>query len=216
MEILAFVGFKNAGKDTAANYLIQKNGYHKFSFASKLKDIVSLIFSWDRTLLEGTTDISRVWREQVDLWWAERLQIPNFTPRMALQLIGTDAMRDVFHSDIWVFSLLAELRVRKVEKAVITDCRFPNEIDLVKQMGGTVIRIQRGPDPDWYQVASNANDVNNPMREYALLAMKENKIHESEWSWVGNNKIDKHIMNITDNMVHLYSELDRLIPNKDL
>ena len=79
--IVGFVGFIGSGKDTAADYLVNFHGYRRDSFANTLKDAVACVFGWDRTLLEGRTKEAREWREQVDLWWAERLGMPNLTPR---------------------------------------------------------------------------------------------------------------------------------------
>ena len=81
MSLIAICGFQGSGKDTLANILIEKYGYTKVSFGGILKDAISIIFNWDRDLLEGTTIKSREWRETVDDWWAKRLDIPNLTPR---------------------------------------------------------------------------------------------------------------------------------------
>ena len=58
MSLIAICGFQGSGKDTLANILIEK-GYTKVSFAGLLKDVVATIFSWNRDLLEGTTEKSR-------------------------------------------------------------------------------------------------------------------------------------------------------------
>jgi dephospho-CoA kinase len=141
MKIIGICGFQGSGKDTLANILINKYNYKKLSFASSLKDIVSVIFNWDRNLLEGITDNSRKWREEIDPWWSKRLNIPNLTPRYILQTIGTDVFRDCFHSQIWIASL--ERKLDKYDKIVIPDCRFLNEIELIRNKGGTMIRIDR-------------------------------------------------------------------------
>ena len=75
-------------------------------------------------LLEGLTDESREWREQVDLWWVEKLGIPDFTPRWAMMHVGTDVMRQHFHPDIWVYNV--ERRLQQSDgPVVIIDARFP-------------------------------------------------------------------------------------------
>ena len=100
-KIVGICGLIGHGKDTVAGYLIENN-FQRISFAGVLKDACANIFGWDRILLEGNTPESRVFREQVDEWWAKRLDIPNFTPRWALQHVGTDVFRMNFHPDIWV------------------------------------------------------------------------------------------------------------------
>ena len=68
--IIGITGLIASGKDTAADYLIRFHGFKKLSYAGTLKDTVAAVFGWDRELLEGTTQSSRAWREQVDEWWA--------------------------------------------------------------------------------------------------------------------------------------------------
>jgi len=147
MSLIAICGFQGSGKDTLANILIEK-GYTKVSFAGLLKDVVATIFSWNRDLLEGTTEKSRKWRETVDEWWANRLNIPNLTPRYVLQQIGTDVFRNHFHPDIWVAAI--ERKISNMSGVVITDCRFPNEIEMIKKLNGSLIHIYRGELPNWF------------------------------------------------------------------
>jgi hypothetical protein len=102
--IIAICGLQGSGKDTIGSYLINKYDFTKLSFAGILKDIVAILFGWDREMLEGATKESRDWREGVDSWWSEKLQIPNLSPRYVLQYFGTDLFRNHFHPDIWVIS----------------------------------------------------------------------------------------------------------------
>jgi hypothetical protein len=192
--IIGFVGFIGSGKDTAADYLVNFHGFRRDSFASTLKDAVSCIFGWDRTLLEGRTNESREWREQPDNWWSSRLGKP-ITPRWVLQNWGTEVCRNGFHNDIWIASL--ENKIRKTnDNVVITDVRFPNEISAIKKAGGKVFRIKRGSDPVWYDDAIAHNQGPTNMR-WALSKMHLNhlQVHASEYSWVGNKKIDAEIDN---------------------
>jgi hypothetical protein len=66
---------------------------------------------------------------------------------------------------------------------VISDCRFPNEIDSIKSAGGKIIWVQRGHLPEWYDTAVEANAGSN----IALNELKRLKIHASETSWVGTD-----------------------------
>ena len=100
MKIVAICGFQGSGKDTLASILIEKYGYKKLSFAGAVKDVASVVFSWDRKMLEGDTKESREWREKVDEWWSKKLGLPNLTPRYILQQFGTDLFRNHFHKDI--------------------------------------------------------------------------------------------------------------------
>ena len=179
-------GFINSGKDTVADYLCTFHGYRRISFAASLKDAIASIFGWDRELLEGTTKSSREWREQVDPWWSERLG-KEITPRYILQYWGTEVCRNGFHSDIWVASVENKLR-KSTDNIVITDCRFANEILAIKNAGGVVCRIERGPNPEWYNHAFNLNKGPTQIG-WAIAKDHLNKlgVHASEYSSVGLN-----------------------------
>jgi len=199
--IIGISGFINSAKDRTADYLVKHYGFEKESFAGLLKDCVSVVFGWDRVMLEGTNQTSRNWRNQVDPWWAERLGIPYLTPRWVLQHWATEALRDHFHQDIWIAAL--ENKLRKVDyNLVISDCRFPNEIEAIRNQGGKVIWIKR-LTPEWYDTAleSNLSKVNQ-------MAVKYPHIHKSEWAVLGI-EFDNTIQNNGD-LDWLHGEIDRV------
>ena len=177
--IIGICGFIGSGKDTIADYLVNLHHFRRESFASTLKDAVAQVFGWDRTMLEGRTKQAREWREQVDPWWAERLHMPTLTPRWILQYWGTEVCRAGFHDDIWIASLENKLR-NSSDDVVISDCRFPNEIKAIRNQGGIVLRVVRGPEPEWYDLAveSNHGPFNHIKTAYP-------DVHASETAWVG-------------------------------
>ena len=119
--IVGLLGFIGSGKSTVAKTLVNEYNFRQDSFASSLKDACAVIFDWPRNLLEGDTAESREWREIVDTWWAAELDIPNFTPRLALQLIGTDSLRDNFNSDLWFLTLKNRIRKKKMWSLYISN-----------------------------------------------------------------------------------------------
>jgi hypothetical protein len=215
--IVGFLGFIGSGKDTAADYLVNFHGYRRDSFANTLKDAVACVFGWDRTLLEGRTKEAREWREQVDPWWAERLNMPNLTPRLMLQLWGTEVCRNGFHDDIWIASLENKMR-KTTDNIVISDVRFPNEIKAIHNAGGIVVRIKRGDDPEWYDAAVSVNAGPNGNSTWSLSRVKleKLKIHASETAWVGGD-IDHTVYNDTT-IDALFDQIKNLIQpsNKEL
>jgi hypothetical protein len=202
--IVGVCGFIGSGKDTVADYLVNFHEFRRESFASTLKDAVAAVFGWDRTMLEGRTAEAREWREQVDPWWAERLAMPTLTPRWILQYWGTEVGRRNFHDDIWIASLENKLRNSK-DSIVVSDCRFPNEIDSIKKLGGKIIWVQRGELPSWYDLALEANKGSN----IALNGLKAAKIHASEWSWIGH-EFDA-ILDNNGTIEELYRQIKNLL-----
>jgi hypothetical protein len=191
--IIGVCGFIGSGKDTIADYLTNFHGFRRESFANSLKDAVAQVFGWDRTMLEGRTKQAREWREQKDNWWSERLGM-DITPRWVLQYWGTEVCRRAFHDDIWIASLENKLRNSK-DDIVISDCRFPNEIKSIKDAGGIVIRVKRGPEPEWYNDAADMNAGDKCMNwMMAKTRMATLGIHASETAWVGT-KFDAVLTN---------------------
>lgn len=210
--IIGICGFIGSGKDTIADYLVNYHEFRRESFANSLKDAVAHVFGWDRILLEGRTKQARKWREQVDPWWADRLLMPNLTPRWVLQHWGTEVCRKGFHDDIWIASLENKLRNSK-DHIVISDCRFPNEINSIKNAGGMVIRVVRGPEPEWYQDAVNVNEGRGNM-SWLLSSDKLKKIgiHSSETAWVGTD-FDAVIDN-NGSIDDLFEQVKNLVSNR--
>lgn len=213
--IIGICGLIGSGKDTIADYLQNIHQFRRESFAHTLKDAVSSVFGWDRELLEGRTKESRAWREEVDQWWADRLNMPNLTPRWVLQYWGTEVCRRGFNDDIWIASLENKLRKTK-DDIVISDCRFPNEIKAIKNAGGRVIRVVRGPEPEWYSLAEKVN-AGSTGYEWRLSknALETYQIHDSETAWIGT-EFDAIIDNNADGLDNLYCQVKQLVDELSL
>jgi hypothetical protein len=209
--IIGICGLIGSGKDTIADYLQNIHQFRRESFAHTLKDAVSAVFGWDRELLEGRTRESREWREQVDPWWATRLAMPHLTPRWVLQYWGTEVARKSFHDDMWIAALENKLR-KTQDDIVISDCRFPNEIKAIKDAGGLVIRVIRGPEPEWYALAEIVNRGPKQNIEWRLSKneLEKYKIHASETAWIGT-EFDAVIDNNADGLDNLYAQVKRLV-----
>jgi len=202
--IIGVCGFIGSGKDTVADYLVNFHEYRRESFANSLKDAVAQVFGWDRTMLEGRTKQARDWREQVDPWWSERLNMPELTPRLMLQLWGTEVCRAGFHDDIWIASLENKLRTSQ-DNIVISDCRFPNEIKSLRAAGGIIVCIERGVQPHWSTIAARANQGDTKARAW----LKAEGVHASETAWVGTD-FDFVLYNNSD-IDSLYKQIQTVI-----
>ena len=211
---IGIIGSIGSGKDTVGNYLVEHNGFIKESFAGTLKDVCASVFSWPRHLLEGDTEESREWRDTVDEWWSHNLKIVSFTPRLALQLIGTEVFRAHFNDAIWQKSL--EYRMHGVhagKDVVITDCRFKNEIDMIKSNDGLIIFVDDGYVPEWKDIAIKAN--NHCETSKVIMESEYSHVHKSEWGWLGI-EYDHLILNDYDvrddsSMQSLYGDIEHLI-----
>lgn len=181
--IISLSGLSGAGKDTIADILVKKYSFKKVSYADPLKDACAAIFGWDRHLLNGDTQESREFRETRDEFWSEKFG-NDFTPRKALQLLGTESTRKVFGENIWVAS--AEKRMLQNEHSVISDSRFRNDIENTKRLGGVLVLVQRGELPEWYQTALMQNSAGQDLLDpWQTMESKYPHIHNSEWNWVG-------------------------------
>lgn len=205
--IFGISGFIGCGKSTVADQLTSQFKFRKDSFATSLKDACALIFDWPRHMIEGDTKESREWREQVDTWWSNKLNIPNFSPRLALQLIGTDSLRNHFNEGLWFMTLENRIRKNPDQHVVISDVRFPNEIEFIRNQGGVMVRVDRGPAPVWYETALMANKGNSLAKE--AMTKTYLSAHFSEWAWVGA-KFD-YVVNNNDTLEFLDSQVKEIV-----
>ena len=191
-KIIAINGTIGSGKDTFSQVFIDA-GFHRISFAETLKDAVSAIFGWDREMLEGSTEESRRIREMPDPFWSAKMERP-ITPRWVLQNFGTDICRRYFHDNIWVFSAENKIRNIDTDKVIITDCRFPNEIKMIRENNGIIVEVQRNL-PDWYWDAYKYNILIESGETPMIPPDLQHTVHSSEYGWVGINHPDYIVEN---------------------
>lgn len=182
--IIGIVGLIGSGKDTIANHLVKNHSYERYSWATPLKDLAADLFGWDRNMLEGVTPETRQQREIKDEWWSTKLG-RDWSPRSALQIMGTEVMRNSLHPDIWV--LAGQRRIANKVNVVISDTRFPNEIKAIREMGGQIWMVHRGSMPEWYVKLIDLKKDPNFTSELVEWFMRENYplVHASEYSWAG-------------------------------
>lgn len=188
-KVIGVSGFAGSGKDSFANIFVEKYGYTKISMADSIKDMLSVVFGWDREMLQGATPESRLWRETPDEFWSSVLEYP-FTPRKAMTTIGTNLFRVHFHKDIWVQSVKKKI-LDVGTNVIIPDLRFGNEIEMMRDIGACLFEIERGARPEWYERALQENLL---IQDGILPGTNESmeflypEVHESEYRWIGLNK----------------------------
>jgi len=203
--IIGLSGLIGSGKNTAAEYLKRSHGFTQLAFADALKDAVGVVFGWPRNLLEGDTDESRLFRETVDQWWSRRLGIKNFTPRYALQHVGTNVFRQHFNDSIWILNV--ERKIESLQQhgynVVVTDVRFPNEMAALRSLGARFLLISPIQKPVWYDVARGFTSYNLTQGMRDLYP----GVHESEYAWV-SQQFDAEIVN-SGTIDELYAQVEQ-------
>ncbi len=143
------LGYKaRSGKDTVADYLCKSYGFKRIGFADALKQGCKEFFGWSDEHVYGSL------KEVVDPYW-------GFSPRFALQKVGTECMRENFDQEIWVKAVGKRVLADPGANWVITDCRFPNEAAAVESWGGKVVRIDR-------PVAGASQGIKGHASEFAM------------------------------------------------
>jgi hypothetical protein len=145
-QIIAFAGRKQSGKTTCsefvqkyANGLIEPyNSVKIYNFADPLKlDICINILGLTTDQCYGTDDQKN---ELVDCYWDNK----QLTAREVMQMVGTDMFR-AMQKNVWSAATIRKINNEKPSVAIIADCRFPNEVEAIKDAGGMVIKLNRNP-----------------------------------------------------------------------
>lgn len=136
--IIGIHGPLNGGKDTVANIIqmMYPQKFGRYAFAKPLKDALKVMLGFSDIQLED-----RKLKEEVDPFW-------GFTPRKAMQLLGTEFGRDMLRKDIWIKRAELEIgRNAQVNRGtIITDVRFENEVEWIRSRDDAVLLYIIAPD----------------------------------------------------------------------
>ena len=135
--IIGIAGKKGSGKDTVGQYLIDQHGFKRYAFGDPVKEVCRLLFGFTDEQLYGDKK--------------EELTEFGIKPREAFQKIGTDFGRNILHTllpdlrmkdgELWIDIFRRECPKNKL--IVVTDVRFQNEADAIKEKGGIILFIKR-------------------------------------------------------------------------
>ena len=157
---VGFTGKMMSGKDTSANFLTKwmllwkgpNFIINRMAFADSLKDFCMRYLGLTKHQCydqEGKKEYNEFW---------------GMTNREILQRVGTEAMRNGFHKDVW--AKITELKIEKAvnngEFFIITDVRFPNEAEIIRKHGGIVVEIIR-PASDVSGIEGHASEQRLPI-----------------------------------------------------
>ena len=146
--LIGLIGKKRTGKDTFAAVLMEKHGYERVAFADPLRQAALELDPIVGTFPLNAEGITRVreWRlsDVIDSigWEKAKDYVPEV--RRILQRFGTEAIRKI-DDDFWIRAAFAKIdAAREVgSPVVVTDVRYPNEADAIRDAGGYIVRITR-------------------------------------------------------------------------
>lgn len=160
-QYIGFQTYDDATLERLSPFKIKK-------FAGKLKQIASLLTGIDVEKFEDQefkkTNLSDEW-SSLQQSGRTKVWLP-MTVRELLQKLGTEAMREGLHTNVWVNALMADYKPRpnkavaeflaaeglsqsmnagqtELPNWIITDMRFPNEMEAIVEKGGITIRVVR-------------------------------------------------------------------------
>ena len=148
-RVIGLAGGKGSGKDSVADYLVDKYDFHKISYAGPVKEILAMTFG-----------VPLEWFYDQEEKESPKKELFGHTPRYLMQTFGTDWGRDMVNPSIWVS--IAKEKARKLHKegkdVVISDVRYIEEAEVVSELGGLVWRIRRQQDA----VATHSSEMGIP------------------------------------------------------
>jgi hypothetical protein len=150
--IISISGKIGSGKDTIAEIIKEKMpaaGWEVKKFAGKLKEVATLLTSIPVDKFEDQSfkqtflpeEWNRDFSEFIETGVVRYHKNVPMTVRDLLQKLGTEAMRNGLHENVWVNALFSDYQNNS--NWIITDTRFPNEIDACVHRGAICIKVVR-------------------------------------------------------------------------
>lgn len=134
MKLIGITGKARSGKDTIAKYLWEQHEFTRIALADPLKIAVRSIFGLSH---EQVYDDSL--KETIVPYW-------GMSPRQLFQQLGTEAVKGTFGDDTWVRRwLFSYSTLSQTDHVVVPDVRFDIEAGTIRDLGGIIIEVRRGP-----------------------------------------------------------------------
>lgn len=208
--LIGITGRKKSGKDTIGKFLINEYGFVRVAFADALKEACKIVFGFtDEQVYDDRL------KEIVDEYW-------NHSPREILQKVGTELFRDGLpklcehiSNDIWIRSVdrkIKNLRKEGHTRIVITDVRFPNELDYIQKLNTS---NSNGFIGESWKVSrpSLLKDIDPNLPVHASEALIDD--FECDTKFVNDGTIDELCAAVNTEMDDIFHELYNTGSNDD-
>jgi len=193
--IIAFAGRKQSGKTSACEFTanvysqtMQKNSAI-YNFADPLKKMCIDIFGLTYEQCYGSDENKN---EYVNCFWPDSGN--SMTAREVMQYVGTDVFRKMQHN-VWADATIRKIQDENLPLALIADCRFPNEVEAVKNAGGLVIKLNRN-------LYSSTHE--------SETALDEDRYDQSNFDFVIDNKDLK--IGAKNELIYSFLKVKRVLP----
>jgi len=139
VTLLGLTGQPGAGKNTAADYLVEHHGFVQVAFADPIRQAALTLDPFVGTFYRLSEVVAMVGWDQAKVRYPESRRI--------LQTLGTELGRDLHGPDVWVSMIFQKIDALAAgQPVVITDVRFRNEAEALWGRGGTLVRLRRQQD----------------------------------------------------------------------
>ena len=191
--IIGLSGRKQSGKTICSEFLkglLLTNGYKDvaiYNFADPLKeDICINMFGLSYVQCYGEDHNKN---ELVDAYWDNK----QLTARDLMQLIGTDLFRKL-NSNVWVNALINKINKNQHEIVIVSDCRFPNEIEAIKNQNGIVIRLNRNPHNSEHSSEMILDPINYNWNKFDFIINNAHMTVREQFETIKKIIIQKNIL----------------------
>jgi|SRR5690606_4006020 len=160
--LVGLSGKAGAGKDSLARFLVQDHGFVRIALADPVREA---LYRLDPLIGEGSTCLT----DAVDSFGWDRIK-RNPEVRGLMQRMGTEVGREMFGAEFWT-----DLAVERIAYAlhhrrnvVVTDVRFVDEAERLRNIGGQIVRIER-PDLEPVNDHPSETDLDEYLADYRLV-----------------------------------------------
>lgn len=193
MNIIGICGKGGSGKDSIANYLIQKYEYARVAAADAMKVDLCKYLDMDLTTLELYKNINL---RLIDLD-GYNTEVGTFSIRRFLQLYGMDMryrIKDTYWLERSIKIKTDELQNTGQSKIVVSDVRFKIEYDWIKEQNGIMVYVEG---------------------RTGLTKDESEHISEQFVNTTAKSVCD-HIIDNSLDFTHLYKQVDKVMNEKNI